>query len=245
MRRDGNCEGESMSSEISIKYVMARGTGVIVSILQHGLMVAGVVFVVGLAGLFAGNTAFIATLESWIPGFDAKDESVAGMAVAAAAEPEQGTVLSPKLRAVLDDVAHRYRVSAAALVPVFAAAQATAREQHLDPLLIIAVIAIESRFNPFSESPMGAQGLMQVIPRFHQDKLPEDAGKMAFLDPITNVQVGAQALRESIRRNGDLLDGLQQFGGAADDEQQGYANKVLAEKERLEQVARRVRAVRT
>jgi hypothetical protein len=230
-----------MSSEISIKYVMARGTSAIVYVLQHGLMVAGVVFVIGLAGVFAGNTAFIATLESWIPGFDSKEEAT----VAVAAEPEQGTTLSPKLRAVLDDVAHRYRVSAAALVPVFAAAQATAREQHLDPLLIIAVIAIESRFNPFSESPMGAQGLMQVIPRFHQDKLPEDAGKMAFLDPITNVQVGAQALRESIRRNGDLLDGLQQFGGAADDEQQAYANKVLAEKERLEQVARRVRAVRT
>lgn len=230
-----------MSSEISIKYVMARGTNAIVYVLQHGLMIAGVVFVIGLAGVFAGNTAFIATLESWIPGFDSKEEA----AIAVAAEPEQDTALSPKLRAVLDDVAHRYRVSAAALVPVFAAAQATAREQHLDPLLIIAVIAIESRFNPFSESPMGAQGLMQVIPRFHQDKLPEDAGKMAFLDPITNVQIGAQALHESIRRNGDLLDGLQQFGGASDDEGQAYANKVLAEKERLEQVARRARAVRT
>ena len=112
---------------------------------------------------------------------------------------------------------------------------------HLDPLLIIAVIGIESRFNPFSESVVGAKGLMQVMPRYHQDKLPEDADQTAFLNPVINVQVGAKVLQESIRRNGGLENGLQQFGGAITDPARRYANKVLAEKQRLEQAVRHVR----
>ncbi len=146
--------------------------------------------------------------------------------------------LTPRMQAALDYAARRYRVSSAALQPIFEAAQSNAAELGLDPLLIVAVIAIESRFNPFAESEMGAQGLMQVIPRFHKEKLPADAGKLPFFDPVINVQVGAQALHEYIRRGG-INGGLQQFAGASDDPEQGYAAKVLAEKERLEQAGRR------
>lgn len=147
--------------------------------------------------------------------------------------------LSPKMQAALDYAARRYKVSAEALQPIFSTAQQSARELNLDPLLIIAVIAVESRFNPFSESDMGAQGLMQVIPRYHREKLPENAGKLPLFDPIINVQVGARALQEYIRRHGSVSAGLQQFAGAADDPEQGYAAKVQAEKERMESAPRR------
>jgi hypothetical protein len=71
--------------------------------------------------------------------------------------------------------------------------------------------------------------------------LPEEATS-SFLDPVTNVQVGAKVLKESIRRNGGLESGLQQFAGAANDPDRRYATKVLAEKQRLEQAAQRLRA---
>jgi hypothetical protein len=150
----------------------------------------------------------------------------------------QAEPLTPRMQAALDYASRRYRVSADALAPVFAAAQNAARNLGLDPLLVIAVIAVESRFNPFSESIAGAQGLMQVIPRFHKDKLPRDGGRLHLFDPAINVRVGTQALHEYIRRHGDVIGGLQQFAGDSGDPEKAYAARVLAEKERLETAGR-------
>lgn len=144
--------------------------------------------------------------------------------------------LSVSMAAALDSVAQRYRVSPEALQPIFVAAQQAAKD--LDPLLIVAIIGIESGFNPFAQSVMGAQGLMQVIPRFHRDKLPADAAASGLLDPVSNVKVGAQVLREAIRRQGGLIEGLQYYAGASDDPDRGYSSRVIAEKQRLEQAIR-------
>ena len=86
---------------------------------------------------------------------------------------------------------------------------------------------------------------MQVIPGYHLDKIPQGAGQQPFLDPVTNIKVGVHVLEEAIRWRGSLTAGLQQYGGASDDPGSGYANKVLAEKERLEQAARRGPGART
>ncbi len=144
--------------------------------------------------------------------------------------------LSVTMAAVLDAVAQRYRVSPQALQPIFLAAQQAAND--IDPLLIIAIIGIESGFNPMAQSVMGAQGLMQVIPRFHRDKLPPDAAASGLLDPVSNVRVGTQVLQEAIRRQGGLIEGLQYYAGASDDLDRGYASRVIAEKQRLELAAR-------
>jgi len=160
--------------------------------------------------------------------------------VVEAEEDASAEELAPRLRGAMDYVTRRYKVSTEAVMPIFATAQNVGRELHIDPLLIIAVIGVESGFNPFSQSVFGAQGLMQVVPRFHQDKLPEESA--SFLDPITNVQIGARVLKESIRRQGGLEEGLQQFGGALGDAGRRYAGKVLAERQRLEQAAQRLRA---
>ena len=151
--------------------------------------------------------------------------------------------LTPVMQAALDQVSQRYRVSADAIEPVFKAVQVAARQRGLDPLLVIAVISIESRFNPFSQSPMGAQGLMQIIPRYHQDKALQVTADRPFLDPIANVQMGTQILQEFIRQQGSVIAGLQYYNGALGDAEQAYANKVLAEKQRLERGQRRIAQV--
>lgn len=221
--------------------VMSRLTLSVLTLIQNALTVSGIVLIVGLLGLYSGHTAFIDGLKSVLPvnnAFASAAEDVAENEVSDA--PTE--VLSPRMRGALEYVAKRYRVSTDALQPVFATAQAAGRDLKLDPLLIIAVIGVESGFNPLSQSVVGAQGLMQVLPRFHKDKLPSDAGELPFFDPLTNVQVGAKVLKESIHRNGGVENGLQQFAGAINDPERRYSTKVLAERQRLEQAGQRLRS---
>ena len=219
-----------------------RASQAVLALLQKFLMVAGLVFLMGLFALQAGHSGLSESLKSMLLSSEpVADEADDGAEIDAADEQSSALPLSPKMRGALDYVAKRYRVSTDALEPIFATAQAVGKELRLDPLLIVAVIGVESGFNPFSQSVVGAKGLMQVVPRFHMDKLPEEADRTAFLDPVTNVQVGARVLHESIRRFGGVETGLQQFGGALNDPDRRYASKVLAEKQRLEQAAKRSR----
>ena len=221
---------------------MLRYSELASNVFQKFLMLIGVFFLLALVGVQSGNPTMLGSLKSLLP---ASDDIVF---VEGEADGEEADVaseaLNARMRGAMDYVSKRYRVAPDALEPIFVTAQSTGRQLHLDPLLIIAVIGIESRFNPFSESVVGAKGLMQVMPRFHQDKLPEDADQAAFLNPVINVQVGAKVLKESIRRNGGLENGLQQFAGATSDPERRYATKVLAEKQRLEQAVQHLRPSR-
>jgi soluble lytic murein transglycosylase-like protein len=108
----------------------------------------------------------------------------------------------------------------------------------LDPTLILAVMAVESSFNPFAQSPVGAQGLMQVMTKLHDDKYEAFGGSHAAFDPVTNLRVGVQVLKECIRRTGSLEAGLRSYVGAANSgEDGGYAAKVLAQQGILRLVA--------
>lgn len=145
--------------------------------------------------------------------------------------------LSGEMARVKAYVARRYRVSQVALEPLLAEAENVGGRLGLDPMLLVAMIAIESSFNPFAESTVGAQGLMQVIPRFHKDKIGEDAGEDALFDPALNIRVGALVLKEGLKRYGSLQAALQYYGGALADPKAGYASKVLSMKARLRDAA--------
>ena len=86
---------------------------------------------------------------------------------------------------------------------------------NLDPTLILSVMAVESSFNPFAQSPVGAQGLMQVMTKVHDDKYEAFGGSHAAFDPVTNLRVGVQVLKECIARAGSLEAGLKAYVGAA------------------------------
>ena len=134
--------------------------------------------------------------------------------------------------------AKKYRVSAESTREYLVHAYREADRMGLDPLLLVAVISVESNFNPDAESPAGAVGLMQVIPRFHTDKfVPEQESALA---PQINIRIGALALKQYIRRAGGLVEGLQLYNGASEDETTAYANKVLGEKQRLMTATRAV-----
>ena len=113
-----------------------------------------------------------------------------------------------------------------------------ARKAGLDPMLILAIMAVESSFNPFAQSSVGAQGLMQVMTKVHDEKYTAFGGVHAAFDPVTNLRVGVQVLKECIARAGGLEAGLRFYVGAANlVDDGGYAVKVLSEQNNLRQVA--------
>lgn len=141
------------------------------------------------------------------------------------------TVPHEQLDALTGVIARKYRVSRQATREYLRQAWREANRHGIDPMLLIAVMAVESSFNPVAESHAGAVGLMQVIPRFHTDKFSAD--HESALQPDTNIRIGAKVLQEYIHRGGGLIPGLQLYNGASNDESNAYANKVLGEKARL------------
>jgi soluble lytic murein transglycosylase-like protein len=162
-------------------------------------------------------------------------------AVPGALQPVAESPLELEQRAVTEYIAKRYRVSDQAVAGYVSLAYQAGGQHSIDPLLILAVMAIESRYNPVAESSMGARGLMQVIPKYHLEKLLDHGGEPALLEPAVNIVVGTQILREYQRRFRDTETALQMYAGALDDATTQYASKVLAEKARLDALKVRAR----
>jgi hypothetical protein len=162
-----------------------------------------------------------------------------GEAVEVAASAEKNPVRDTRQQKYVTEwLSRRYRVAGDAANMLVATAYSTAHEIKLDPLLILAVMAIESGLNPFAESPMGAQGLMQVMSKVHSDKFQELGGAKAALNPVANIRVGSLILKDYVTRTGSVEGGLKTYVGAgAFEDDSGYGNKVLAEYRRLKQVA--------
>lgn len=223
---------ECNMDRIDVKEFAHKVVAFVLHFTHGGLLVAGLI---ATAFLFA-NIGRSESLGRGLQGGGMLAERIGYRSAAMTVQVEPDV----EIRGVIDYVARKYRVAAAAVEPLLMMAQTTGTRAGIDPLLIVAVMAIESGFNPIAESSMGAQGLMQVIPRFHQDKLDEVSGG-SLLDPAANIHVGVLVLKEYIRRTGSLEDGLQMYGGAASDDGGSYAAKVLAEKQRLEAAAGRGR----
>lgn len=137
-------------------------------------------------------------------------------------------------------ISRRYRVAPEPISRLVKEAWHVGERVGLDPTLLLAIMAIESSFNPFAQSPVGAQGLMQVMTRVHNDKYEAFGGNLAAFDPVTNLRVGAMVLKECIARAGGLEAGLRYYVGAANlPHDGGYANKVLNEQSQLRMAAGR------
>lgn len=173
-------------------------------------------------------------LMTWL---QARQQAIIGFTEPTAVE--RATASNPKSLPVQQaSVAYwlskKYGVAPEPLSVLVANAFEIGREAKLDPTLILAIMAIESGFNPFAQSPVGAQGLMQVMTKIHEDKYQNFGGHLAAFDPVTNLRVGVKVLQECIARAGSIEAGLKYYVGAANlDDDGGYAAKVMAEHARL------------
>jgi soluble lytic murein transglycosylase-like protein len=206
-------------------------------------VVAGAIFVAGRADLRHQAEVFA---FDWLQmRHEARAES-SGDLLALMGEPDavaRATAADPagltkEQAAVASWLSRRYRVAPEPISRLVQEAWNVGQRARLDPTLILAIMAIESSFNPFAQSSVGAQGLMQVMTKVHDDKYEAFGGNFAAFDPVTNLRVGVQVLKECIRRAGSVEAGLRYYVGAAllpDDG--GYADKVMYEQSHLKRVA--------
>ncbi|HSV68565.1 MAG TPA: transglycosylase SLT domain-containing protein [Methylibium sp.] len=234
-----------------VVFLKDAGQGLL-EISHNSLALVGLV-VVALSMFFAGRADLRHSLEErafdWLQSrqearLDADDSPAAlALALGERGAVERATAIDPaeldrRQAAVASWIARRYRVAPEPVGRLVKEAWMVGQRAKLDPTLILAIMAIESSFNPFAQSSVGAQGLMQVLTRVHDDKYTAFGGNHAAFDPVTNLRVGVQVLKECIARAGSLEGGLKFYVGAANlVDDGGYAGKVLAEQAYLRAVA--------
>ena len=135
-------------------------------------------------------------------------------------------------------ISRRYKITLDAARKITELAQQVAAQHNLDPNLILAIIANESKFHPLLVSPVGALGLMQIMPNVHKRKLAAYGGENAALNPEVNMLVGAGIISSFIRQTGSLDGGLAMYVGAGFDTSHPYVYKVKYELEVFRDCAR-------
>ncbi|CAD5372077.1 Lytic transglycosylase domain-containing protein [Rubrivivax sp. A210] len=205
--------------------------------------IAVLVFTLGRADI--RHEAEVLALQ-WLQTRHEAREQDSGNVLAAVSEPDavaRATAVPladlPRPQATLANwIARRYKVAPEPVAALVQESFAIGQRAGLDPTLILAIIAVESSFNPFAQSPVGAQGLMQVMTRVHDDKYEAFGGNHAAFDPISNLRVGVQVLKDCIARAGSVQEGLRYYVGAAlQDGDGGYAGRVMAEQRHMRGVA--------
>jgi len=221
--------------------------GTLWKVVKATLMVTGLVtLVVWEVDTFSQprRAAPVAVQQEVLPVFDAiQPARLAAETLAMADSSDQSLATqATEHKRVATYLARKYRVAVDATAEIVGATYRIGKDLGVDPFLILAVMAIESRMNPYAESGMGAVGLMQVIPKYHLDKFEELGGPEAVLNPVANIRVGALILKDAMQRFGGLESGLKAYSGATGDDF-GYASKVLAERDRLRAAAGLVKVV--
>lgn len=229
-------------------FVKDIGNGLLV--VSHNTLALVGLAVVSVLLVFTSQAGLRESLESaalgWLSARQEARAEAEGNTLLASAEPDaiaRATATDPRelsrqQAAVAHWLARRYHVAPEPISRLVQEAWAVGNRAKVEPMLILSIMAIESGFNPFAQSAVGAQGLMQVMTRVHDDKYEAFGGTLAAFDPVTNLRVGVQVLKECIQRGGSLEEGLRYYVGAANlPEDTGYASRVLAEHDLLKAVA--------
>ncbi len=252
----GSVKGDSMTTLRIIQSVrtscavFARDVGSgLLEVSHNGLAFVGLA-VVAIVAFFGSQHDMRKAVETaaldWLKErHEVRAENDGNMLVALA-EPDavaRATAVDPgdlprQQAAVASWLSRRYKVAPEPVSRIVQEAWQLGERAKLDPTLILAVMAVESSFNPFAQSHVGAQGLMQVMTRIHDDKYSAFGGNHAAFDPLTNLRVGVQVLKDCIAQAGSVEGGLKHYVGAANlPDDGGYAAKVLGEQSHLKQVA--------
>lgn len=125
-------------------------------------------------------------------------------------------------------ISHKYGLSEDKALHVVKTAYKVSSENNIDPVLLLSITAVESRFNEKARNPSGAVGLVQAVPRAHPEKIRAIKNRGGSVYNISdNLNLGAEILSECFdRANGNQTLALQRYNGSLGDKRTRYAKKV-------------------
>jgi soluble lytic murein transglycosylase-like protein len=212
---------------------------------RHGLAILGLVSL--------ANVLFFASHPEWrlsaslnlLSWLDARQDGASDIAAAPAdllvpsMDAAGQWALSEEQAAVTRGLSRRYKLSPEPLGGLVSEAWALGDRIKVSPTLLLAVMAIESRFNPFASGTQGGKGLMQIEPQAQHLALLPFGGPLAAFDPLTNLRVGAQHLQTLIEQSASVEAALLLYAEASGQRNGAqYTHRVLAEQQLLENMAR-------
>jgi soluble lytic murein transglycosylase-like protein len=122
----------------------------------------------------------------------------------------------------------QFRVAPLESMKIARAVLTEADRHAISPVLLLAVMSVESSFDRHALSNAGARGLMQVLPAAHPQLI---AGTTDLSDPAINVRIGTTILRAYLDESGGDLDAaLLRYSGGG----RGYARRVVLRMQRLD-----------
>jgi soluble lytic murein transglycosylase-like protein len=127
----------------------------------------------------------------------------------------------------------QFRVAPTESLKIARAVLIEADRHAVSPVLLLAVMAVESGFDRNAVSVAGARGLMQILPAAHPQLI---ATATDLSDPAINVRIGSTILRRYLDESGGDLDtALLRYSGGG----RGYARRVALSMQRFDASLRR------
>jgi soluble lytic murein transglycosylase-like protein len=215
-----------------------------VEITWHSLAVFGLAVVMVVAIFLARPNLQAATSEvllGWLEirqsdTIDTSDASATRNAASRSTAKSLKNLTAEQL-AVTRWLSKKYRVSNEPMGAMVAEAWTLGERNQLAPTLILAIMAIESRFNPFASGSQGTVGLMQLELKAHSEAFAQFGGTLSAFDPLTNVRVGVRHLQALIAQTATLEEALSLYGASSGQTTEGqYVDRVLSEQKMMEKV---------
>ncbi len=146
--------------------------------------------------------------------------------------------LTPEQAAVSKWLSRKYRVSTQAMAALVSEAGALGERSQLPPNLILSIMAVESRFNPFASASQGIVGLMQIELDAHEESLSQFGGPFSAFDPLTNLRIGVRQLQALTQQTDTLEEALALYAATTGvSTSQAYVERILAEQKLLDKIS--------
>ena len=211
-----------------------------VEISRHSLALVGLV-VVAVTLTFVARPGLQLTVNELVLGWlemrqaDSMDPPTNDAAYRSTATSVKG--LPKNQLAITYSLSRRYRVSPEPIAALVTEAWEVGARSQIAPTLLLAIMAIESKFNPFTAGTQGAMGLMQIDPEARASELSPFGGRLAVFDPVTNLRVGARHLQDLMLQSETMEEALRQYAASSgQSEVSTYVERVLNEQKLLDKM---------